>query len=96
MNRQGSDRGTQYRSGIYYHTPEQKAEAEKFVAELNEELARENKRGWAGREVMSEVKPAGDYYIAEAYHQQYLAKGGRFGAPQSAEKGATDKIRCYG
>lgn len=39
---------------------------------------------------------AGDYYIAEKYHQQYLAKGGRFGMPQSAEKGATENIRCYG
>lgn len=39
---------------------------------------------------------AGDYYIAEKYHQQYLAKGGRFGMPQSAEKGNTDTIRCYG
>lgn len=40
-----------------------------------------------------ELKPAGDYYLAEAYHQQYLAKGGRFGRPQSAEKGCTDTIR---
>lgn len=42
------------------------------------------------------VVSAGDYYIAEKYHQQYLAKGGRFGMPQSAEKGNSDTIRCYG
>ena len=42
------------------------------------------------------LQPCGDYYLAEKYHQQYLAKGGRFGAPQSAAKGCTDKIRCYG
>lgn len=52
-------------------------------------------RGWAGRRVVTPVEGAKDYYIAEAYHQQYLARGGRFGIPQSAEKGATDKIR-YG
>jgi len=42
------------------------------------------------------VEPCGDYYLAEAYHQQYLEKGGRFGAPQSAAKGCKDPIRCYG
>jgi peptide-methionine (S)-S-oxide reductase len=96
-NRQGSDRGSQYRSGVYYHTEAQKEEAEKFIKELNEELASgKSRRGWAERQVMSELKEAGDYYVAEKYHQQYLAKGGRLGTPQTAEKGATDKIRCYG
>jgi peptide-methionine (S)-S-oxide reductase len=50
----------------------------------------------SGRKVVSELAPAGDYYTAEAYHQQYLSRGGRFGQPQSAEKGCNDKIRCYG
>lgn len=34
--------------------------------------------------------------VPQEYHQQYLSKGGRFKAPQSAEKGCKDKIRCYG
>ena len=49
-----------------------------------------------GRSLVTELAPAGPYYLAEKYHQQYLARGGRFGIGQSAEKGATDKIRCYG
>lgn len=48
------------------------------------------------KKVESELKPAGDYYLAENYHQQYLAKGGRFGRAQSAAKGCNDPIRCYG
>jgi peptide-methionine (S)-S-oxide reductase len=40
-----------------------------------------------------EAKP---FWPAEKYHQQYLEKGGRMGNPQSAAKGATDTIRCYG
>jgi peptide-methionine (S)-S-oxide reductase len=47
-------------------------------------------------QVVAELKPAGDYFLAEEYHQQYLAKGGRFGQPQSTQKGCTDPIRCYG
>lgn len=50
-------------------------------------------RGWAGRRVVTPVEGAGDYYIAEAYHQQYLSKGGRFGLAQSAEKGARARVR---
>ena len=46
--------------------------------------------------MVTELEEAGMYYSAEPYHQQYLSKGGRFGFGQSAEKGATDKIRCYG
>ena len=95
MNRQGSDRGTQYRSGVYYHTEEQKQAIEKFFGELNEEI-KAGKRSWAGDKVVAEVEPINEYYIAENYHQQYLSKGGRFGQGQSAEKGCTDKIRCYG
>lgn len=49
-----------------------------------------------GLQVVSELLPAGDYWLAEQYHQQYLSKGGRFGSGQSAEKNCKDKIRCYG
>lgn len=95
LNRQGSDRGTQYRSGVYYHNEAQKEAIEKFYAQLNKEI-QEGKRRWAGKEVVAEVEAIKDYYIAENYHQQYLSKGGRFGCGQSAAKGCSDKIRCYG
>jgi peptide-methionine (S)-S-oxide reductase len=51
---------------------------------------------YLGRKVVTTVEPCGDYYLAEKYHQQYLERGGRFASPQSAAKGCTDKIRCYG
>ena len=49
-----------------------------------------------GKQVVTELAPAGDYYLAEQYHQQYLSKGGRMGMGQSAAKGCKDQIRCYG
>jgi peptide-methionine (S)-S-oxide reductase len=97
LNRQGNDRGTQYRSGIYYHNDEQKKIAEEIRAEVQKQLESGTyPRKTAGKEFMMEIKPAAEYWMAEQYHQQYLSKGGRFGSPQSAEKGCKDKIRCYG
>ncbi|KAK9829679.1 hypothetical protein WJX72_007310 [[Myrmecia] bisecta] len=95
-NRQGGDMGTQYRSGIYYYNDAQKEAIHKAIDAVNEKLQQNAFRRVLGTKVVSEVLPAGDYYIAEDYHQQYLARGGRFGMPQSTEKGATEKIRCYG
>ena len=48
------------------------------------------------QQVVTTIEPAEDYYLAEKYHQQYLAKGGRGGRAQDASKGAAEKIRCYG
>ena len=67
--RQGNDRGTQYRSGIYAFTPEQKQLAEASKAAYQEEL---NK---AGHEpITTEIIDAPEFYYAEDYHQQYLSK----------------------
>eukprot|EP00803_Ostreobium_quekettii_P007708 evm.model.scf_293.4 EVM.evm.TU.scf_293.4 scf_293:61793-64221(+) len=97
LNQQGNDRGTQYRSGLYYHGDQQKAEALASLAEAQAALDAGMARiARGGNKVVVEVLPASDYYVAEGYHQQYLAKGGRFNRPQSAEKGNTDPIRCYG
>jgi peptide-methionine (S)-S-oxide reductase len=67
--RQGNDRGTQYRSGIYTYSPEQKAMAEKskeiYQAKLQE-------AGYG--EITTEILDAPEFYFAEGYHQQYLAK----------------------
>ncbi|CAM6083290.1 unnamed protein product [Calypogeia fissa] len=87
LNRQGGDVGTQYRSGIYYYSPEQEKAAKESL-EAHE--AKINKK------IVTEVLPARKFYRAEEYHQQYLAKGGRFGFRQSTEKGCKDPIRCYG
>ena len=96
-NRQGNDRGTQYRSGIYYHNEEQRKEAEKALSEIQAQLdSGSYPRRTDGQKIMVELKPAGAFWMAEDYHQQYLEKGGRLGRPQSAAKGDTTPIRCYG
>lgn len=97
LNRQGADYGSQYRSVLYYHDPEQKEAAEKKIQELRGDFSQYKlAKQWVGYKVVTTVEAAQDYYIAEAYHQQYLQKGGRFGMGQSAEKGCKDPIRCYG
>ena len=83
LNRVGNDQGTQYRHGIYFADDAQKKTAEAVVA-------REQQRD-PGRPIVTEVEKVAKYYAAEAYHQQYLEKGG-----QSARKKATEPIRCYG
>jgi peptide-methionine (S)-S-oxide reductase len=67
--RQGNDVGTQYRSAIYFTTPEQ----EETARELTEIYGAELKRRRLG-EITTEIKPARTYYYAEDVHQQYLAK----------------------
>jgi len=67
--RQGNDVGTQYRSGIYYYS-----EAQREAAERSKE-AFQQKLGEAGYgRITTEVVPAGEFYYAEDYHQQYLSK----------------------
>ncbi len=66
LNRQGNDVGTQYRSAIYYHSPEQKATAEQTIAELNASHL------W-NAPIVTEVTPIDTFYAAEAYHQEYFA-----------------------
>ena len=66
-NRQGPDVGHQYRSAIFYHAPEQEAAARASMAELA-------RSGQFAREIVTEIVPAGHYYRAEDYHQQYEEK----------------------
>ncbi len=66
VNRQGNDIGTQYRSVIFYTTPEQKEIAEKFIAELNDS-AKE------GLKIVTEVMPLDTFWPAENYHADYYA-----------------------
>ena len=69
-NRQGPDVGSQYRSAIFYHTDDQRASAE--AAKL-----RHQQSGRFCRPIVTEIVPAGEFYRAEEYHQQYLSKRGQ-------------------
>jgi len=63
-NRQGNDVGTQYRSVIFYTTPEQRKKAEAFIAEINASNS-------MGKPIVTEVTPLDIFYPAEKYHQNY-------------------------
>ena len=65
LNRQGGDRGTQYRSAIYHHTPEQREIAEMLIKELNQQKIWDDP-------IVTEVAPLSNFYIAEDYHQEYF------------------------
>ena len=66
LNRQGADVGTQYRSAIFYTTPEQKAEAVAMIAEIDASTME-------GGKVVTEVTPLDTFYPAEDYHKNYFA-----------------------
>ncbi|MFQ5467009.1 MAG: peptide-methionine (S)-S-oxide reductase MsrA [Kiloniellaceae bacterium] len=67
LNRQGPDTGTQYRTAIFTHGPAQEAAARAAKAHLQEVAG-------PRRTIVTEIVPAGPFYPAEAYHQQYLEK----------------------
>ena len=66
LNRQGADVGTQYRSAIFYTTPEQKAEAETMISAIDASTTE-------GGKVVTEVTPLDTFYPAEDYHKNYFA-----------------------
>ena len=68
-NRQGPDIGSQYRSTIFYHTPEQERIAKKSKQELDDSNKFQNK-------IVTEIEPASTFYPAEDYHQKYYQKIG--------------------
>jgi peptide-methionine (S)-S-oxide reductase len=70
LNRQGPDVGTQYRSVIFYHSPEQKS-----AAEVSREKIDKNER--FPRSVVTQIEPAPTFWRAEEYHQRYLQKRGQ-------------------
>ena len=67
MNRQGPDVGSQYRSAIFFHTPEQEREAT---------ASREREQANHRKPIVTEIVPAAEFYAAEDYHQRYLEKRG--------------------
>ena len=70
LNRQGPDVGTQYRSVIFYHSPEQKASANASKEKLE-------KSGRFNRPIVTQVEPASTFWRGEEYHQRYLQKRGQ-------------------
>lgn len=68
-NRQGPDVGAQYRSAVFFHTPKQEMAARASKEELE-------KKGTWGDPIVTEIIPAGTFWKAEEYHQQYFAKKG--------------------
>lgn len=67
LNSQGPDRGSQYRSGIFYHDAEQEKTAKEVTKLVND-------KWWKGK-VVTEILPAGEWWDAEDYHQKYLEPG---------------------
>jgi peptide-methionine (S)-S-oxide reductase len=82
VNRQGPDVGTQYRSAIFTHSPEQESAARASLDALV------SARRW-GRPIATEIVPAGPFWRAEEYHQRYFEKMGRVGCaiPPPPEEG---------
>ena len=68
LNRQGHDRGTQYRSGIYFTTPEQQQVADDLIREMSQEKV------FGGAPIVTEVQPLAAYWPAEAYHQDFFER----------------------
>lgn len=67
LNRQGADRGEQYRSVIFYHTDEQRLTAERSKQKLDQS-------GQYNRPIVTQIQPASTYWLASQEHQHYLAK----------------------
>lgn len=84
LNRQGADVGTQYRSGIYYHAPEQEAVCRAVLQEAQE--AHHGK-------VVTELAPIRDYWPAEPYHQHYYARHPDQGYCAFVVAGKVEKFR---
>src|SRR3990172_7356725 len=86
LNRQGGDVGTQYRSAVFYHTPEQKAEAQRVIAELN------GAKVWDDP-IVTEVVPLEAFYPAEAYHRDYYRRNPNQGDCQAVIAPKVAKVR---
>jgi peptide-methionine (S)-S-oxide reductase len=86
LNRQGPDTGTQYRSAIFYHGPEQKAAAEGVIAELQAE-------GVWDDPIVTEVKPLEAFYPAEEYHRDYYKRNPNQGYCRAVVAPKVAKVR---
>jgi len=88
LNRQGADVGTQYRSAIFYHSPEQKTQARKvYSIDWKEKLY--------ANPIVTKVEEAGVFYLAEEYHQNYYNQNKEQGYCQYVIAPKLDKLRKY-
>ena len=87
LNRQGNDVGTQYRSGIYYHSDEQKQLAEEYKQKLNDNHAFPNP-------VVTEIVAAPEFYPAENYHQNYYNQHRHEPYCQFVARPKVDKVKA--
>jgi peptide-methionine (S)-S-oxide reductase len=88
LNRQGNDIGTQYRSAIFYHSPEQQQAADEAIKQLTAD------KTW-NKPIVTEVKPAPVFYPAEEYHQDYFARNPYQGYCQAIVAPKVAKARSH-
>jgi peptide-methionine (S)-S-oxide reductase len=86
LNRQGHDVGSQYRSGIYLHTPQQAQEVSEYVQRLE-------RQALYADPIVTEVLPLAHYWPAEAYHQNYYARNPYQGYCVHVVSPKLDKLR---
>lgn len=86
LNRQGADKGTQYRSAIFFHLPEQRATAEAYRKKLDDAKA-------FPKPIVTEITAASDFYPAEAYHQNYYAQNSNQPYCQAVIRPKMDKLK---
>lgn len=86
LNRQGVDVGTQYRSAIFYHTPEQKAEAERVIAELTAAKVWDDP-------IVTQIVSLDAFYAAEEYHRDYYRRNPNQGYCQAVIAPKVAKVR---
>jgi peptide-methionine (S)-S-oxide reductase len=86
LNAQGADRGTQYRSGIYTSTPEQKEVADDMVRQMSQDKL-------FGRPIVTEVLPVSNYWPAEEYHQDFFEKNPTQGYCMAVAAPKVEKFR---
>lgn len=86
LNRQGADVGTQYRSGVFYHSEDQRKLAEEYKEKLN-------KAGAFKSPIVTEITKAGEFYVAENYHQDYYNLHGHAPYCSAVIKPKVDKVQ---
>jgi len=86
LNAQGADHGTQYRSGIYYHTEQQRQYAELYKKKLNDS-------GAFDKPVVTEIKPVENFSVAENYHQNYFKNNPNGGYCRAVIQPKLEKFR---
>ena len=88
LNQQGNDHGTQYRSGIFFHTPEQEQIAQNVIAEMNKEQVFD-------APIVTEVTPFSIFYSAEDYHQNFYNNNQEYGYCRIVINPKLDKLEKY-